>query len=220
MSSPIKVCVFCGASSGRGDTHLQAARNLAKVFHNNNVHLVYGGGTSGIMGELAKTLVSLSGPDSVHGIIPKALLHYERKENEQEETDPEKLINKAQYGRTTVVKSMHARKKLMAKEVIAGGPGSGFVAMSGGYGTFEELLEMTTWNQLNIHKMPIVLFNVDGIYDGLLQTRDRAVELGFINESNRSIMVEAKTPEAVFQHLREYKLPEGRFNAEWSDGEE
>jgi len=105
------------------------------------------------MGELAKTLVSLSGPGSVHGIIPEALIRHEQQGITPAMSD---------FGKTTVVPDMHQRKALMAKEVMAGAPGSGFVALPGGYGTMEELLEVTTWNQLGIHAKGVVVYNVEG----------------------------------------------------------
>src|SRR5438876_11878812 len=99
---------------------------------------VYGGGTVGLMGELAKTLVSLSGPDSVRGIIPDALVKYERDHTYQSTNgDNLQVPEERVYGRTTVVRDMHTRKQLMAREVIEGGPGSGFIGLSGGYGTLE-----------------------------------------------------------------------------------
>lgn len=95
------------------------------------------------MGEVARTLVSLSGPQAVHGVIPEALLKYER--NGRDKNGEVKVeIDENVYGRTTVVKDMHTRKQLMAKEVIESGPGGGFVALSGGYGTLEELMEVIT----------------------------------------------------------------------------
>ena len=164
--------------------------------HKANMKLVYGGGTTGIMGEVAKTLVSLSGPQAVHGIIPKPLLRTERKylENGTEyENDPQRIIDENTFGRTTVVEDMHTRKQMMAREVIEGGHGSGFVALTGGYGTFEELMEMVTWNQLGIHARAIVVHNVEGYWDGLFQLVNSAVQGGFITEKNKDIMVEAKT---------------------------
>lgn len=97
------ILLSCGASPGTSPAHLAAARSLAQAFHANNISLVYGGGTVGVMGEVAKTLVSLSGPSSVHGIIPEALLKYERKGRENGTSDtPEKIIDENVYGRTTV----------------------------------------------------------------------------------------------------------------------
>ena len=170
------------------------------------------------MGELAKTLVSLSGPDSVHGIIPRALLKYERNYVENgKDVDPQSVIDANTYGRTTVVEDMHRRKHIMATEVVEGGPGSGFVALTGGYGTLEELMENVTWNQLGIHARAIVLFNVDGFWDGILVWLKRAVEEGFVQVGNASIMLEAKSSEEVVRMLRDYRVAEGRFKLSWGE---
>ncbi|MCJ1395721.1 hypothetical protein MMC18_008607 [Xylographa bjoerkii] len=207
------VCVFCGSSPGTSPAHLAAARALAHIFHANGISLVYGGGSVGIMGEIARTLVSLSGPSSVHGIIPEALIEFEQQGRETGKPTP---IDASLYGRTTIVKDMHGRKHMMAKCVIEGGPGSGFVALSGGYGTLEELMEVVTWNQLGIHGRGIVVFNVDGFYDGLLMWVRAAVGGGFVSEANKGIMVEAKTAEEVVKALRDYKVSEGRFKLNWA----
>ncbi|KAF2108881.1 hypothetical protein BDV96DRAFT_586844 [Lophiotrema nucula] len=193
-NKPTNVCVFCGASPGTRSAHLSAARALARALHRNNMHLVYGGGTVGMMGELAKTLVSLSGPEAVHGIMPETLMKLERNFGDEKT-----------FGRLTIVADMHTRKQMMAREVIKGGPGGGFVALSGGYGTLEELMEAVTWNQLGIHERGVVVFNVDGYWDGLLQWVDKAVESGFIAKSNRSIMVEAKEADDVVAELKGYQ---------------
>ncbi|KAK3070912.1 hypothetical protein LTR53_009620 [Teratosphaeriaceae sp. CCFEE 6253] len=214
------VCVFCGASQGKSAAHMEAARALGRALHEDNLNLVYGGGTVGMMGEVAKTLVSLSGPQAVHGIIPDALLRYERKYEENGVTkvvDPRKVIDEAEFGRTTVVKDMHTRKQMMADEVKAGGVGGGFVALSGGYGTLEELMEMVTWNQLGIHAHPIVVFNVDGYWDGILQWVQKSVGEGFVSENNAGIMVEAKTSEEVIDRLRDYQTAAGRFKLQWDE---
>ncbi|KAK5108892.1 hypothetical protein LTR62_007694 [Meristemomyces frigidus] len=213
------VCVFCGAREGSSPAHLAAARSLAQALHRNKIHLVYGGGTVGIMGEVAKTLVSLSGPQAVHGIIPQALLRFER--NYQEEgaqpRDAQEMIDEKTFGRTTVVKDMHTRKQMMAREVIEGGEGGGFVALSGGYGTLEELMEVVTWNQLGIHAHPIIVFNVDGYWTDLLKWVKNAVGAGFIAENNTSIMVEATTGDGVIDRIKEYQNAEGRFMLQWNE---
>ena len=134
--------VFCGTADGASPAFKAAARALARVFHANNVKMIYGAGTEGIMGEIAKTLVSLSGPEAVHGVIPKALIPKEQYGLGKE--GPPGPGHGQLYGITTVVQTMHERKELMAKEVRAGGPGSGFIALSGGFGTLDELAEMTT----------------------------------------------------------------------------
>lgn len=105
----------------------------------------------------------------------------------------------------------------MATEVIAGGPGGGFVALSGGYGTLEELMEVTTWNQLGIHGMPVVLYNVEGYWTGLMEWVGTAVKSGFVSEGNRGILVEADSAEGVVRALREYRNAEGRFGLTWGE---
>ncbi len=199
--------------------------------HAHQLRLVYGGGTIGLMGELARTLVSLSGPDSVHGIIPAPLVEHEHSlngtnpkpntntgtatGNSSATSTPPDLPDEALYGRTTVVPDMHTRKKLMAREVIEGGPGGGFVALSGGYGTLEELMEIVTWNQLGIHDRGVVVFNVEGYYDGLLKWVRDAVDAGFVGEGARNIIVEAKEAEDVVEALAGYHNVEGRYQLRW-----
>ena len=228
--------------------------------HESNIHLIYGGGTRGIMGEIARTLVELSGPKAVHGIIPRALIRTEEGYDgtaigeagrETPPTDsangsvsytkqPEKYMSKAElervdsqstisaaeqgniisiteseYGTTTIVPDMHTRKRLMASHVIHGGPGSGFVALAGGYGTLEEVMEMVTWNQLGIHKCGVVLVNVDGYWDGLVDWVRRSVREQFVGQGNKDILVEVSRPEDVIDALKEYRLAEGRFKLDW-----
>lgn len=190
--------------------HKAAARALAETLHKNDMNLVYGGGSVGLMGEVARTLVALSGPDAVHGVIPQALVRFEQ-------DDAGKPIDETVYGRTTVVKDMHTRKALMARLVIEGGPGGGFVALSGGFGTIEEVMEVTTWNQLGIHERPVVLFNVDGYWDGLVQWIKTAVDSGFVSAANSGIVVEALSVDGVMKCLQEYKKSEGRYQLKWDE---
>lgn len=211
------VCVFCGSSAGTSPAHLAAAKSLGESFHKYKVHLVYGGGTVGIMGEIARTLVSLSGPDSVSGVIPAALVQFEQEGRPGTASAHNgSSIDENMYGRMTVVPDMHTRKQLMAKKVMEGGPGSGFVALSGGYGTLEELMEVITWNQLGIHGSGVVVYNIEGYYDGLLQWVRTAVSAGFIAPGNAGILVEALDAEEVVRELKEYKVAEGRFNLDWT----
>ena len=211
----------CGSSSGNSPVHIAAARALAELFHKHSISLVYGGGTVGLMGELARTLVSLSGPESVHGIIPEALMSYEQAGRPGQKSTPSttaRSIDEKIYGRTTVVRDMHERKRRMAEAVMKGGPGSGFVALAGGYGTLEELMEMVTWNQLGIHERAIVVFNVGGYWDGLLEWVRTSIKEGFVAEKNGEIMVEARTVEEVVGRLRAYRVSEGRLGLDWGSG--
>ncbi|KAI0124333.1 hypothetical protein BJ170DRAFT_598641 [Xylariales sp. AK1849] len=213
----VKICVYCGSAAGKNPAHIEAARALGKVMAANDISLVYGGGTVGLMGEVAKTIVSISGPDSVHGIIPEVLVKYERDSTYSGKADkdgfhvPEQEV----YGKTTVVKDMHTRKQMMAQEVLEGAPGSGFMALSGGYGTMEELLETATWNQLGIHNKGVCILNVNGFYDGLLGWVKKSVEEGFVKEANADILVTATDAEGAVRALRDYKVSQSRYNLTW-----
>lgn len=172
-----------------------------------------------MMGEVAKTIVSISGPDAVHGIIPEALVKWERDATYTVAKDengyhvPEEQV----YGRTTVVKDMHTRKQQMVREVIQGGPGSGFIALPGGYGTMEELLETATWNQLGIHDKGVCLLNINGFYDGLTQWIKTSVDEGFVKEGNANILVTAPDAESALKALREYKVSDARYGLDWGN---
>lgn len=104
---------------------------------------------------------------------------------------------------------------MMAREVLEGGPGSGFIALPGGYGTLEELMEVVTWNQLGIHGRGIVVLNVEGYWDGLLEWVRGSVAAGFVGEGSKGIIVEARSGEEAVKALSEYKISEGRFKLEW-----
>ncbi|KAH6893197.1 hypothetical protein B0T10DRAFT_481712 [Thelonectria olida] len=211
-----KICVYCGASAGASPAHIEAARELGRVMAANNIDLVYGGGTVGLMGEVAKTIVAINGPKSVHGIIPEALVKYERDGTYQTVNSNNQVVpDREVYGVTTVVEDMHTRKKLMAEEVFSGGPGSGFIGLSGGFGTVEEIFETTTWNQLGIHSQGIVLLNIEGYWDGIIQWMDRAAEEGFVKPANKDILVTSNTPEGAIKALREYKVSDSIYQLQW-----
>lgn len=232
----------CGSTAGKDPVHLEAARTLAHEFHKNNVQLVYGGGTTGLMGEIAKTLVSLSGPEAVQGVIPRALIKVSAKDSnghgdgdgegngigaqtesgagksaERVVSDSVDDIPESEYGMTTIVPDMHTRKRLMATKVLEGGPGSGFVSLAGGFGTIEEVMEMTTWNQLGIHRVGVVLLNVNGYWDGLLAWVRNAVKEGFISGENGSILAEARDATEVWPKLLEYKCSVDRMQLNWGE---
>jgi uncharacterized protein (TIGR00730 family) len=164
------------------------------------------------MGEVAKTLVSINGPASVHGIIPEAMIPYERNGSE---TKTKNVPDEAVFGRTTLVKDMHTRKKLMAEEVFAGGPGSGFIGLSGGFGTMEEIFETTTWIQLGIHNRGMVLLNVDCYWNGILQWLDKATDEGFVKPGNKTLLGVAETAEDAVKALREYRVSDTIYQLQW-----
>lgn len=197
------------------------------------------------MGELAKTLVALSGPDSVLGIIPRGILDYERPRSAvkdpkasvqrsekkglleklgfKKETstpsmpDTSMLQNEEIFGRVIIVSDMQARKKRMAQEVATGGPGSGFIGLSGGFGTMDELMEVVTWNQLGVHQMGVCLFNVEGYWDGILSWLDHAIEAKFVRESARNILMARETAEECIEWLKGYASREQGLKVTWED---
>lgn len=148
LSSPIQgVCVYCGSGKGLDPAYAIAARKLGKAFADNGIRLVYGGGSLGLMGEVARA--TLGGGGKVTGIIPDFL-----GSREMMLKDVDELI---------VVESMHVRKQLMFDRADA------FVALPGGIGTLEELVEQLTWSQLGRHSKPIVVANIEGFWDPFLK---------------------------------------------------
>jgi uncharacterized protein (TIGR00730 family) len=181
-----RVCVFCGSRTGSRPVYVDAAQKLARSLVNRGIGLVYGGGCVGLMGTIATAV--MRGGGKVIGVIPEALV-----ERELASGDVTELI---------VVRSMHERKAKMAELSDA------FIAMPGGYGTFEEFCEIVTWAQLGIHRKPCGLLNVDGYYDPLLTLFDRAVEEDFVQPANRRLVLENKDPNHLLDVLAGYAPPQ------------
>ncbi|XP_024392170.1 probable cytokinin riboside 5'-monophosphate phosphoribohydrolase LOGL10 [Physcomitrium patens] len=177
-----KICVFCGSSSGKKGVFSDEALNLGRELVDRKIDLVYGGGSIGLMGQVAHTVKS--GGGHVVGVIPKALI------------GPE--LTGSTVGDLIAVSDMHQRKAEMARQSDA------FIALPGGYGTLEELVEVITWNQLGIHKKPVGLLNVDGFYDTLLTFFDKQMEEEFFDNSARSIVVSAPTASELLDKLEAY----------------
>ncbi|CAL9735426.1 hypothetical protein MOSE0_H05666 [Monosporozyma servazzii] len=217
MTSSKSVCVYCGSASGTNKVFSEEAHELGKLFHENGWKLIYGGGTTGLMGTVARATMGPDKDGKVHGIIPDALVSKEC-DGKQAEVRISKIeehsgtthISK-EYGQTTIVPDMHTRKRLMANESDA------FVAMPGGYGTMEEIMECITWSQLGIHNKPVVLFNINGFYDKLLDFISESIANGFISEKNGGILHVATTAQGVVDKINNYVAPDGRFNLKWAD---
>lgn len=215
-----KVCVFCGSGFGNKDVFAAEANALGKSLAERNWGLVYGGGSTGIMGSVARGCAMNGG--YVHGIIPDALISRERTDENSEEVNQKlkqsiehhdgstPLPDSKEYGRTTLVKDMHTRKRLMGQEADA------FIALPGGYGTLEELMEVVTWCQLNIHNKPVIIYNTDGFYDNFLRFISDCIEKGFVSAKNGEIIQVANSAEEALNAIENYKIPEGRFNLKWS----
>lgn len=180
-----RVCVFCGSSVGGSAEYRSAAETLGRLLAERGLTLVYGGGSVGLMGALADAALASGG--RVIGVIPDAL-----------------AIREVAHPRLTemrVVPSMHARKALMAELSEA------FVGLPGGFGTFEELLEIVTWAQLGIHSKPVGVLNVAGYYDGLVRLVDHAVSEGFIVRESRDLFFVADRPDALLDRLGAHRPP-------------
>jgi uncharacterized protein (TIGR00730 family) len=161
-----RLCVFCGSSAGNAPAFRAAAEDLAREMAARGIGLVFGGGCVGLMGHLADAVLAAGG--HAIGVIPDALVARE--------------IAHRGLPDLRVVHSMHERKALMAELSDA------FVALPGGFGTFEELCEAITWTQLGLHRKRCGLLNVAGFYDPLLSLFDGAVRTGFIRDASREIV--------------------------------
>ncbi|KAF8039842.1 hypothetical protein BT93_B2149 [Corymbia citriodora subsp. variegata] len=177
-----RVCVFCGSSQGKRSSYKDAAIELGEELVSRNIDLVYGGGSIGLMGLVSQAVYN--GGRHVIGVIPKTLM------------PPE--ITGETVGEVKPVADMHERKAEMARRSDA------FIALPGGYGTLEELLEVIAWAQLGIHDKPVGMLNVDGYYNPLLQFIDKAVEEGFIRPNARHIIVSAPSARDLIKRMEEY----------------
>jgi uncharacterized protein (TIGR00730 family) len=178
-----RICVFCGSNAGADPAYRQAAQTVGRLLCRRGIELVYGGGHVGLMGVLADACLSEGG--RVIGVIPQALADKE----------------KAHGGLTElrIVRSMHERKFLMAELSDA------FLALPGGYGTWEEFFEMLTWSQLAIQRKACAVLNVNGYYDPLLEMADRALSEGFIHGVHRGLLLADVDPERLLDRLSGYE---------------
>ncbi|WP_420126094.1 TIGR00730 family Rossman fold protein [Longimicrobium sp.] len=181
-----RICVFCGSSPGLRPEYAAAAQALGRVMAGRGIGLVYGGGHVGLMGVVADAIMAHGG--EAIGVIPEALLRREV----------------GHHGLTElhVVRSMHERKQLMADL------SDGFIAMPGGYGTFEEFCEVITWSQLGIHPKPCALLNVLGYYDALLAMFDHGVNEGFIRPHHRAMVLEDTDPATLVERMHAFVPPD------------
>lgn len=182
------MCVFCGSGLGRRPVYRQAAEALGRTLAERGLRLVYGGGRVGLMGAVADAALAAGG--EVVGVIPQALATKELAHDGLAEL--------------VVVDSMHTRKATMAERSDA------FIALPGGYGTFEELCEIITWSQLGLHRKAFGLLNVEGYYDPLLALFDRAVEERFLRPQHRALVLEDDDPGLLLDRLAAHVVPDMR----------
>jgi hypothetical protein len=158
MSKISNVCVYCGSSPGNNPRFVEAAADFGKILAENKINLVYGGGSFGLMGALANSVLDHGG--TVTGIIPESLVTRERALKRVQEM--------------VVTRDMHERKRKMFERSDA------FVALPGGIGTLEELVEQLTWAQLLHHRKPVVLCSIDSFWNPLLETFEQMKSSGFV----------------------------------------
>lgn len=181
-----RVCVFCGSSAGSNPLYLEMATRVGATLARRQLGLVYGGGSTGLMGAVANGALAAGG--EVVGVIPKAL--------QLRELAHSKLTS------LHVVGSMHERKAKMAELSHA------FIALPGGMGTLEEFAEILTWAQLGLHARPCGLLDVAGYYRPLIAFLDRAAAEGFIRPEHRQLVLVAEEPEALLDRFQSWKPPE------------
>jgi uncharacterized protein (TIGR00730 family) len=179
------VCVFCGGNAGNKPIYGQMAVALGQELAGRGMNLVYGGGSVGLMGQVATA--ALEDGAGVIGIIPE---HLTTKE-----------LMGYPIGELIVVATMHTRKAKMAEMADA------FVALPGGFGTLDELFEAITWGQIGLHQKPIGLLNVAGFFDPLIHYIDHCVVEGFIRPQHRQLFLVDDDPARLLDRLATYQAP-------------
>jgi uncharacterized protein (TIGR00730 family) len=180
MQNIQSVAVFCGSKSGKNPLFIEHATTLGKLLTNQNIKLIYGGGSVGIMGAIANSMMQNGG--EVIGIIPKLLVEWEQQHN-----DITELI---------VVDDMHSRKKLIYEKSDA------VIILAGGNGTLDELFETITWNTLKIHEMKVFILNTAGFYNNLIAHLSAMEQEGFLYDNWQSRIIVCTTPDEIVEHLK------------------
>jgi len=180
-----RIAVYCGSNKGARPEYTAAAQALGTLLAREKIELVYGGGMVGLMGIVADAVLKHGG--HVIGVIPEKLVI--------KEVVHEKLPD------LRVVKTMHERKALMAEL------SDGFIALPGGYGTFEEFFEVLAWSQLGWHPKPFGLLNIAGFYRPLLEFLDHTREEGFIRPQHRALVLSESEPEKLLHRLKSHRPP-------------
>ena len=175
----MKVCVFCGSGMGNNPAYSGAARELGLLFAKASINLVYGGGNIGLMGTVADAVMESGG--HVTGVIPAFLMQRE--------------VGHLSISNLEVVDSMHQRKQRMAELADA------FVALPGGWGTLEELLEILTWKKLGLITSPVILLNTNHFFDPLLDQMRLMVVEGFLSAYNFDFLAVEKSPAKILLRL-------------------
>ncbi|RDB21541.1 putative cytokinin riboside 5'-monophosphate phosphoribohydrolase LOGL7 [Hypsizygus marmoreus] len=192
-STPMAIAVYCGSSASKRQAHTNAALSVGRALAQQNRPLVYGGGSHGLMGIVSNAV--LEGGGNVTGIIPFAISAGGGERSKTTESDM--MVVSANAGgkmQTVMVDSMHERKVAMAMR------SAGFIGLPGGFGTYEEIFEVTTWTQLGIHNKPVVLLNVLSFFDPIRQLIENGIAEGYINPASRRLIVFIDGPTSLDEH--------------------
>ena len=179
------IALYCGSRVGNKAIYLESAIQLAQGLAEHGFGIVYGGASIGLMGQVADTVLEHGG--EVVGVIPEFMLDYE--------------VANQRLTELHIVKSMHERKAMMAERASA------FIALPGGLGTFEEILEIATWGQLNQHQKPMMLYNVNGFYDALVSQLDHAVSEGFLPPQHRAKLIICNHADQIINAIKNLDAP-------------
>ncbi len=182
-----RVCVYCASSNKIDNTYFEAAAKIAGQLASHNITIVYGGGSAGLMGRIADTAIKLGG--HVVGVIPKFMTEVEWQHNGLEEI--------------YVVADMHERKKMMLEDSDA------VIALPGGSGTLEELLEAISLKRLGLYAKPIVILNVNDYYSPLIEMLEKSIRERFMSERHRNIWTVISNPEEIITAIKN--------SPQWSD---
>jgi hypothetical protein len=182
MATISSICVFCGSSPGASPEYAAAAKRLGRLLADENITLIYGGASVGLMGEVAEAALRHGG--KVVGVIPDFM-----RQKELAHPDLSELV---------VVESMHERKATMSDLAC------GFIALPGGMGTLEEFCEVVTWAQLGLHRKPCGLLNANNFYAPLIAFLDSMTAEGFVREKHRGLVLAEDTPEQLLRAMRGY----------------
>ncbi|MBR2475961.1 MAG: TIGR00730 family Rossman fold protein [Bacteroidaceae bacterium] len=181
MTPPKTVCVYCASSSKADKKYLDAAYTLGKILAESKIRCVFGAGKTGLMGALAQGMIDSKG--EIDGVIPEFMI--------AEGWGNEDLTH------LEITPTMHSRKETMAQLSDA------VIAMPGGCGTFEELMEIITWKQLGLFSGAIIILNINNYYNPLIEMLNRAVEENFMREEHKTIWQVATTPEEAIVAIKE-----------------
>lgn len=183
----ISICVYCGSSDKIKAAYLEGATQMGRAIAKRGLQLWYGAGCTGLMGAVADGALEAGG--EVIGVIP-AIFHTPQ-------------LAHTGLTRLEIVDSMHQRKERLANQAEA------FIALPGGFGTFEELFEILTWAQIGLHQKPVGLLNTLHYYDQLVNMVEYARSEGFIYDEHRSLFVCEQEPDQLLEKLEHYIIPPG-----------